>query len=122
VFGGSLLEQLQRVAAELLDEMSSALGATSTADLPPIAYMHAQRWQAGITRSPLRLNPPCASWEAHGLVACGDWAAEGASVEQAARSGLAAAAAMSRVREVPDLRGPNLTIPGPFHELTMPGP
>ncbi|EOD30781.1 hypothetical protein EMIHUDRAFT_232377 [Emiliania huxleyi CCMP1516] len=53
---------------------------------------------AGITRAPLGLEPPCASWEEYGLFACGDWAAKEAKVEEAALSGLAAAQAFRESR------------------------
>ncbi|EOD32899.1 hypothetical protein EMIHUDRAFT_230294, partial [Emiliania huxleyi CCMP1516] len=86
--------QLQRVAAQLLEALRGALHAP----LPPVAYVHAQRWQAGITRAPLGLEPPCASWEEYGLFACGDWAAKEAKVEEAALSGLAAAQAFRESR------------------------
>mmetsp|Transcript_36378 Transcript_36378/g.118327 ORF Transcript_36378/g.118327 Transcript_36378/m.118327 type:complete len:572 (+) Transcript_36378:78-1793(+) len=87
--------QLQCVAAQLLEALRGALHAP----LPPVAYVHAQRWQAGITRAPLGLEPPCASWEEYGLFACGDWAAKEAKVEEAALSGLAAAQAVGRAHD-----------------------
>ena len=91
---------LQYVASELLQAMARALGASSASELPPPVYVHAQRWQAGITRAPLNLQPPCVStWADDGLFACGDWAAAAASVEEAARSGLAAATAAARARD-----------------------
>jgi hypothetical protein len=58
--------------------------------------------QAGITRQPLGLEPPCAAWEEHGLVACGDWAGRSARLDEAARSGLAAAAAVLTLNPDPD--------------------
>lgn len=89
--------QLQTVAQKLLGAMADVL---KLDEMPPPAYLHAQRWQAGITRESLNLDPPCAAWEEAGLIACGDWAAASARVEEAARSGLAAADAAQRVCEV----------------------
>lgn len=89
--------QLQTVAKEMLAAFGEVLG---TRALPSPVYLHAQRWQAGVTRTPLDLQPsPCAAWPAHGLVACGDWAARRATIAEAARSGLAAADAAERLAE-----------------------
>lgn len=88
-------QQLQRIGTRLLEAMSTALGG----ELPPPVYLHAQRWQAGLTRDALALQPePCVAWESGGLVACGDWAAGAPGVEHAAKSGLAASHAAARMR------------------------
>lgn len=83
-------EHLQEVASELFAALATALHA----ELPDPVYMHAQRWAAGLTKTPLGLAPPCIRWPKAGLVTCGDWCATRVSVQDAALSGTAAAEAV----------------------------
>lgn len=97
-------EHLSEAATELLGSLARALGLPAAGKeggsggaLPATRYVHAQRWAAGLTRSPLGLSPPRALWRDAGLVGCGDWAGTAARFEQAVLSGWAAADAVAEV-------------------------
>ncbi|EFN58722.1 hypothetical protein CHLNCDRAFT_16675, partial [Chlorella variabilis] len=85
----------QRVAAEMLAAFATALGLPEGA-LPPVVFTQTQLWGAALpTNSP---RVPCIFDPAARVGVCGDWVAEGGSVQAAALSGLALAQRIAAAR------------------------